>query len=115
MKIVIASEGGLKGKAASHFAHCSHFVVFDIEEGKVKSSRAVENPYSGKHVPGAIPEFVKSLGADVLMTSGIGPMAVGLLKKMDIEVLTGVEGHVDGLVERYLKGQLKPEENPCDH
>ena len=115
MKVVVATEGGLEGKAATHFAHCSHFVVFEVEGDKVKNTEIVENPYFKKHVPGAIPEFVQSLGAKVLVTDGIGPMAIELFGKMDIEVLHGVNGKVSDLIERYLKGKLKPDENPCNH
>jgi predicted Fe-Mo cluster-binding NifX family protein len=115
MKIVVATDGGPEGKAAAHFAHCSHFVVFHVEESKVKSTNAVENPYLGKHIPAAIPEFVKSLGANVLITGGIGPMAIALLGKMGIEVVYGAEGKATDLVAGYLKGKTKPNENPCDH
>ncbi len=115
MKIVVATEGGLEGKAATHFAHCSHFVVFEVESGKVKNTEVVGNPYFEKHVPGAIPEYVKSLGADVLITDGIGPTAIELFGKMGIEVVYGAKGKTNDLIGRYLEGKLKTDENSCAH
>jgi len=115
MKIIVATEGGLKGKAASHFAHCTHFVVFNTADKKIESTEAVENPYFKKHVPGAIPKFVESLGADVLITEGIGPMAVKLFGKMNIEVIYGIKGNANDLVKHYLEGELEPDENACNH
>ncbi|MBN1169655.1 NifB/NifX family molybdenum-iron cluster-binding protein [Candidatus Micrarchaeota archaeon] len=115
MKIVVATEGGADGNAAAHFAHCSNFVVFEIEDGKIKNTEIVKNPYCEKHVPGAIPEFVRSLGANVLITDGIGPSAIALFGKMDIEVVYGAKGDITGLVDRYLKRTLKTNENSCNH
>jgi len=115
MRIIVAADGGPEGKAAAHFAHCSHFVVFEVEGNEVKNTEAVENPYLGRHVPAAIPEFVKSLGADILITGGIGPRAIELLGKMDIEVLYGAEGKPEGLVAGYLEGKTKQSKNPCNH
>ncbi|MFH1393834.1 MAG: NifB/NifX family molybdenum-iron cluster-binding protein [Candidatus Micrarchaeota archaeon] len=115
MKIVVATEGGLDGNAATHFAHCSHFVVFEEEDGRMKNTEIVENPYFKEHIPGVIPKFVKSLGADVLITDGIGPSAIALFGKMNIEVLYGVKGKARDLAERYLEGKLKPNENSCNH
>jgi predicted Fe-Mo cluster-binding NifX family protein len=115
MKIAVASDGGAEGNAASHFAHCSHFVVFEVEGGKVGNAAAMENPYKEKHVPGAIPEYVKSLGASVLITGGIGPSAIQLFGKMGIEVICGARGKVSELVVDYLEGKLKADENSCAH
>jgi predicted Fe-Mo cluster-binding NifX family protein len=115
MKIAVATEGGLEGKAATHFAHCSHFVVFEVEGGKVKDTKIAENPYFEKHVPGAIPEYVKSLGANVLITDGIGPTAIRLFGKMGIEVVYGVKGKTNELITKYLEGKLKTDENSCVH
>jgi predicted Fe-Mo cluster-binding NifX family protein len=55
------------------------------------------------------------LGAEVLITDGIGPMAVELLKKMNIKVMSGVKGNVKEITNQYLNGKLKTNENPCDH
>jgi len=115
VKIVVATDGGLDGDTAAHFAHCSHFVVFEEQDGSIKNTEIVENPYFQKHVPGAIPKFVGSLGADVLITNGIGPSAVALFGKMNIKVLYGASGKTKDLVDCYLKGKLEKNENSCNH
>ena len=115
MNIVVATEGGLDGNAATHFAHCSHFVVFGEQDGKIKNTEVVENPYFKEHIPGVIPKFVKSLGANVLITDGIGPSAINLFGEMNIEVVYGVKGKAKDLVNHYLEGKLKLNENSCNH
>jgi len=100
--------------AADHFGRCRDFVIFDIEEKKIVKSEVVKNPYFQKHVPGAVPKFISSKKADVLITLGAGPMAVELLKSMGIKVIFA-GGKVTEVVERYLKGELKEKDNTCSH
>jgi len=115
MEIAVATDGGLDGNAAAHFAHCSDFVVFEVENGEAKKSNAVKNPYSHGHVPGEIPKFVKSLGASLLITNGIGPSAIKFFEELEIEVIYGVTGNAAELVDLYLHGKLKPNANSCKH
>lgn len=115
MKVIIASENGLEGKTSTHFAHCTEFIIFEIKENKITNTKIEKNPYFQNHVPGAIPEFVKSLGADVLITDGIGPTAIELLGKMKIKVIFGEKGTPKKVIEDFLKGKLKENTNPCDH
>ncbi len=115
MKIAVAASGGADGTSAAHFAHCSDFVVFEVENGQIKNSEAVKNPYSNGHVPGEIPRFVKSLGASLLITGGIGPSAITFFEELEVDVIYGVNGKAAELVELYLQGKLKPNENSCKH
>ena len=112
MRIVVATEDG---KAASHFGHCSQFIVYETENGKVKSTEVVDNPYYKNHVAGEIPKFVESLKADILIVDGIGKKAIALLEKMDIEVLSGNQGKAENLVDDYIKGKIRTNRNPCNH
>jgi predicted Fe-Mo cluster-binding NifX family protein len=115
MKIVVAVEGGADGYAATHFAHCSHFIVFEEKNGKITNAQTFENPYFKEHVPGAIPKFVKSLDADVLITDGIGRMAINLFADMGIKVIFGNKGKARELAEQYIKQKLESKGKPCDH
>lgn len=110
---VAATEKGIDGEVAGHFGNATHFVVAEIEEGKVKSIKLVKSPHAGQHVPGALPKFVKELKADVIITGGIGPMAIKIFNDYKIKLLIGVEGKVKDALEQYAKGRLESEENKC--
>ena len=103
---VAATEKGIDGDIAGHFGNATHFVVAEIEKGKVKSSKLVENPHAGQHVPGALPKFIKELGADMIIVCGIGPMAIKYFNDYGINFVMGAEGTVKDILEKYAQGNL---------
>jgi predicted Fe-Mo cluster-binding NifX family protein len=44
LKVVIATKGGLEGETATHFGHCSHFIVIDAENGKAVNTSVKKKP-----------------------------------------------------------------------
>jgi predicted Fe-Mo cluster-binding NifX family protein len=115
-RIVLTSEGSsLEDRVADHFGRCPYFIVVETEGGKIKSQKAVENPYFRDHVPFAVPEFISKFKPDVLITGGIGPRALQVFESMDIKVIHGFSGKNREAVERYLKGVIESDLNPCEH
>ena len=113
MKIAVSSEGD--GNVAEHFGRCPEFALFEAKDGKIVSQKNVKNPYYENHVPGAVPKFIESLGADVLITKGIGPSAIELFGSLGIKVIFGVGGDAKKAAESYLSGKLKETGNSCSH
>jgi predicted Fe-Mo cluster-binding NifX family protein len=79
----------------------------DLDGNDVKDVREVDNPYYGQHQPGQVPAFVNSLGANVMLTGGMGGRAIMFFQQFGVEGVTGAYGTVRQSVERYLGGQLK--------
>jgi len=116
VKIAVTSEGnGMEGSICMHFGHCPEFVVIDADGEEVKSVKAVQNPYLGHHIPGALPKFVKELEAEVLIAGGIGSRAIDVFNSLGIKVVFGASGKVGDAVSDYLHGKLKEGENICTH
>lgn len=107
MKIVVAREGD---QVSGHFGHCEGFNFYEVEEGKIVSSKFVESP---GHRPGFLPVFLKEQGADVIIAGGMGETAQELFKERDIEVVVGASGLCDDLVAKYIKGELKSTGSVC--
>jgi len=107
MKIVVSSE---EKQVSGHFGHCEGFTVYEVEEDKVLNKSFVESP---QHRPGFLPVFLKDLGANVIITGGMGETAQQLFKERKIEVVVGANGFCDDLVQQYLKGQLKSTGSVC--
>jgi predicted Fe-Mo cluster-binding NifX family protein len=61
-----------------------------------------------------MPNFIKNLGADVILAGGMGPMAINMFNSMGIEVATGAVGKVENVLGAYLKGEVKGI-FPCSH
>ena len=109
MRIAVSADNknGLDSVVSPHFGRCPHFVLVDLDDHAVKEVREVENPYYGHHQPGQVPAFIQSLGADVMLTGGMGGRAIMFFQQLGIEGVTGAYGTVRQSVERYLGGQLK--------
>ena len=101
------------GAPAQHFGHAGEFLLFDVEDGKVTAQTPATPP---SHAPGALPQWLRESGVDVVLAGGMGSRAQMLFDQAGIEVVSGVEG-VDpaAVVQAYLAGALQAGENLCDH
>jgi len=116
MRIAISSMGGgMEGEVAEHFGRCPEFVIVESDGKGVKKVERVNNPYFGSHIPGAVPKFISSLGANLMITGGMGSRAVEMFESLGIKVIVGVSGRIGDVVEKYLRSELKPDDNICEH
>ncbi len=109
MRIAVSADNkdGLDSVVSPHFGRCPHFVLVDLDDHDVKDVREVDNPYYGQHQPGQVPVLIHSLGANVMLTGGMGGRAIMFFQEFGIEGVTGAYGTVRHSVERYLGGQLR--------
>ena len=109
MKVAISTEGDY---VSDHFGRCSQYTLVEVEGGKVLTREVIDNP---GHQPGFLPGFLAERGVTYVVTGGMGPRAQSLFAQQGIESVVGVSGRVDEVIEKFLKGELEGEENPCDH
>jgi predicted Fe-Mo cluster-binding NifX family protein len=109
MRIAVSADNknGLESVVSPHFGRCPHFVLVDLEDHDIRDIQAVDNPYYARHQPGQVPAFINGLGANVMLTGGMGGRAILFFQQFGIEGVTGAHGTVRQSVERYLGGQLK--------
>ena len=100
MKIAVTYDNGL---IFQHFGHTEQFKVYNVDEGKILSSRVVNTLGAGH---GALAGFLKGEGVEVLICGGIGGGARAALAEAGITLYGGVQGSADGAVEALLKGEL---------
>lgn len=96
-----------------HFGHTEQFKVYDIEDGKIVSSKIVGSNGAGH---GALAGFLNNNGIEVLICGGIGGGAQTALSDAGIKLYGGVSGNVDDAVQAFLDGKL--DYNPdvqCSH
>lgn len=107
-----------EGKVSEHFGRAPYFLIADIEQGKVISKEVVENPVYGAHRPGAVPNFLLEKGINCIVCGGMGPSAEKIFKKKGIEIVMGVTGDVEEILEKLARGELEGGENlreVCGH
>jgi predicted Fe-Mo cluster-binding NifX family protein len=109
MRIAVSadSKNGLDSVVSPHFGRCPYFVLVDLKDHDVTGVEEVDNPYYGNHQPGQVPALISSLGANVMLSGGMGGRAIMFFQQFGIEGVTGAYGTVRQSVERYLGGQLK--------
>lgn len=107
MTISIPTEGS---EVSAHFGRCLEFTIVEINGNKAVKKQRISNP---GHVPGAVPQFLNENGVGCIICSGIGRRAMELFLKYDIEVLQGVTGSVDDVIDAYLQGTLEEGDITC--
>ncbi len=92
------------------FGRCSYFIIFEVENGKIKSHKIIENPAKGA-VRGAgiqAAQLIANEGANVLIVGNIGPNAMLALNSAGVRVIPGVPGiPAKEAVEKFLRGELQ--------
>jgi ATP-binding protein involved in chromosome partitioning len=112
MKIAIPVT---QGKLSSHFGHCELFALFDVDsDDKTIQHRRILTPPN--HEPGAFPRWLHEMGADVVITTGMGARAQALFTQNNIKVVVGAPSEEpERIVNAYLDGSLRTGTNICDH
>lgn len=107
MRIAIAGEGT---NVTEHFGHCSDFLLFDVENGKITKEDSIPNP---GHKAGFLPNFLADRGVNVIISGGMGGGAVEIFNERNVEVVVGASGDARAAAESYLKGDLKTTGSVC--
>ena len=101
MKIATTYENG---EVFQHFGRTQQFKVYDIEDGKIVSSRVIGNDGLSH---GALGEILMREKVDVFICGGIGGGAREMIASRGIKLVAGVQGDSDKAVEGYLAGTLE--------
>ena len=98
-----AGPGGLDDRVGEHFGRVPTYTIYDSETGSVE---VVDN--SSEHAGGTgLPaDILAELGIDVLLCSGLGRRAIGILSENGIEVCSGVSGTAREAIESWKGGRL---------
>lgn len=107
IKIAVAAEGN---NVTQHFGYCSSFLIYNIENGTITDEESVPNP---GHKPGFLPNFLAEQGVNVIISGGMGGIAVDIFNERNVEVVIGACGDAKTAVINYLKGNLKTTGSIC--
>ena len=118
MKIALATDEdrGLEAVLSHHFGRCPYYIVVDIDGEEIKDVKAAQNPFYGSHgEAGEVPNFIRGLGAEVIIAGGMGPKAIGFFNEFGIQAITGGSGMVKDVIKAYLNGELQGASGCSDH
>ena len=110
MRIALPVHGD---SLSAHFGHSSQFAIFDIKDGEITGETSETPP---PHAPGVIPSWLKDLGVNMVLASGLGRRAISMFEQGGIKVLCGAPAEAPRrVVGAYFSGSLVTGENVCDH
>ncbi len=107
MKVAISTDGDL---VSTHFGRCPSFTIVELVDGKVINRVVIENP---GHMPGYIPQFLHERGVECIVAGGMGMRARSFFDEVGIQVILGVSGKINDLIEEIKNGTLKGGESLC--
>jgi len=111
-RIAIPTQGttGLADQVEGHFGRARHYALVDVDEHGIEATQVVDVPY-GRQSPEGLPDWLRRLGVEAILSHWMGPRASESFSKNGIEPVAdaGVEGRVATAVSRYLSGDLPKE------
>jgi len=117
MKVAVSSSGtNLDSQIDPRFGRCTYFIIVNTDD---MSFEAFDN--EGIALGGGAgiqsSQFVASKGVGAIITGNVGPNAVQTLSAAGLEIFLGQTGSVREAVEKYRKGDIKPQGSPnvTDH
>ncbi len=108
MKIIIPN---IDDNIAEHFGHAPQFTLVEIQDKKIIQQTTIETP---GHTLGFLPEFFHEKGVDLVIAGGIGGHAIKLFNSFNIDVLIGIKGSINNIINEYLQGTLASGSNMCN-
>ncbi len=109
MKIAISTDSG---RVSAHFGRCPSYTIVDIQDGRVIAREEIPNP---GHSPGFLPNFLSQRGVQGIIAGGMGPRAQGFFAQKNIKTIIGVQGPIDEVIKKFLRGDLEAGQDLCDH
>jgi len=112
MKIAItAKENKLDSEIDPRFGRCNYFLIIETETMEFESiANDSAMASGGAGIQSA--QIVAKTGVVTVITGNIGPNAFQTLKAAGITVITGVQGVINEIIERYNKNELKETNTP---
>jgi predicted Fe-Mo cluster-binding NifX family protein len=107
MKIAIATD---KDYVSQHFGRCERYTIAEIKDGEVISREEVDAP---AHEKGVLPDFISQFGVDTVIVGGMGRRAQDIFRNKGVEIIIGVSGSIDEVIENLISGELVIGDNTC--
>ena len=109
MKIAVTYENG---EIFQHFGRSEKFKIYDVEDGKVVSSKVIGTDGRGHS---ALALVLSENSIDTLICGGIGMGAQNALAEIGVNLIAGASGDADSAVSEYLKGNLVNQGSSCSN
>lgn len=115
VKIVIPVTDEKGDSVSAHFGMAPYFAWYQVLEGKVVDRGVAPNDSSHFGGQGLPPERMMALGADIVISAGMGQNAINMFQKSTVAVLQAVDANVEKSIQDYVNGKLTELTEGCLH
>lgn len=115
VKIVIPVEDENGGRLSNHFGRAPYFAWFQVENREVVDQGVTINDSSHFGGVGLPPERMMAMGADVVITTGMGARAIQKFQEKNVAVLQARSQDVAQTLADFIDGRLKELTEGCLH
>jgi len=113
VKIVIPAEDETGTNLSAHFGRAPYFAWYVVQDGQIKEDGVDKNTSDHFGGVGAPPEKIKSLGGEVVISSGMGMKAIQMFQTLGIAVLKGVSMNSLENVKAFIRGGMEELTEGC--
>jgi len=111
-KLCITSTGDMpEASIDPRFGRCAYFMLVDTVTKKYEAIANEQKQASGGAGIQA-GQMIAERGIEVLLTGKVGPNACRVLEASGIEVVTGVDGSIQEVVEAFQRGVFRAIRKP---
>jgi len=119
MKIALPHEYGYVNQ---HFGKSKEFAIVELEDGQMVAKKIISAEQM-LHDHEGLAGLLQQEQVDTVIVGGIGGGALGPLKAIGVQVVTGINGKIEDVVAKYAAGQLpmgseascNEHEGHCEH
>ena len=115
MKVVIPVEDEEAMSLSEHFGRAPYFAVYDVTDDTSKDVGVYPNDSDHFGGSGHPPERIMELGAEVVISMGMGMRAIKMFQEVGVAVLKAEMSDTSKALMSYQKGELMELTEGCLH
>lgn len=115
VKVVIPVADEKGERVSAHFGRAPYFAWFEVKSGEIVDRGIAPNDSSHFGGLGLPPERMMALGADVVISSGMGIRAIQQFQDSTVAVLQAIHESTERSIQDYLEGKLVELTEGCLH
>ena len=115
VKVVIPVTDESGELVSAHFGRAPYFAWFNVESGKITDRGVKPNDSSHFGGQGMPPERMMAMGADVVISAGMGMKAIEMFQNSTVAVLQAVNESTVQSIQDYVDGKLQELTEGCLH
>lgn len=115
VKVVIPVADEKGERVSAHFGRAPYFAWFDVESGEIVDKGLAPNDSSHFGGQGLPPERMMALGADIVISAGMGMKAIQMFQNSTVAVLQAVNESTEQSIKDYVEGNLQELTEGCLH